>query len=171
MTRVTPAEPFDFSYSTLSVSDSLDEGCDAWESKEYVSVHLHELGSVIDYDWELLGDYPPGLSISGGIISGTVESGIFKSLIPDFTEKRERGTIDMEVGSSEGEGEDPSPYTFGSGEIVKIEYKFTVAGMDSDPKPDVYVEEDYSIVVGKNLSTDMGDYEPRDLFEDGEELI
>ena len=159
-TNIPPAEPFAFSYSTLSVSDSLDEGVDAWEGMDYTSESLPSIGSQIDTDWAITGQ-PPGLDINNsGVIYGTVECGIFKTLVESIVEERNRGSSTITLGS----GEYPSPYELGSGNVIKKDFDVTVSGYNTDPDPPVYIEESYVIRVGKNMECDIAEFNARDWW-------
>lgn len=158
-TNIPPEEDFTFENSTLTTSESLEEGCDAWEGVDYTSVHLHTIGSDIDYDWAIEGQ-PPGLDIADGIVSGTVECDVFKTFVEDIVKERERGNQTIDLGSDEY----PSPYEIGSGDVIKRDFDVIVSGMDSDPDPDVYVEEEYVIRLGKNMRCDVGDFDARDWW-------
>ena len=160
-TNIPPAEPFAFSYSTLSVSDSLDEDVDAWEGMDYTSEPLPSIGSQIDTDWAITGQ-PPGLDIdSSGVVYGTVECGIFKTFVESIVEERNRGSSTITL----GDGEYPSPYEVGSGTIIKKDFDVTVSGYDTDPDPSVYVEESYIIRVGKNMECDIAEFDAGDWWD------
>ena len=142
---------------------SSDPGIEAWEGLPFESLPISP--TQIDYDFEADGNQPPGLDIDPalGVISGTVDEFIFKSLIQAFAEQKVQGSVTVDLGPDE----EPSPYLIGNQDPIHREYVFIVSGWEQvSGSPDIYHEETWAMRVGKNFDLDPDDFDFKSLYED-----